>query len=194
MDSIRMPELEHFLLRQYARRNSVKKGETDVAVGEMFDMLLETKFDMNSVGTGGPLFCLLVDMRTILSIRVIIKMVEGGLDFGHVHMQGVAHRKLIRELEVGYSDTLWGVFVYVCQHTNFVETFPDIFDILYGQFTISQTGVFSEYEPGVHTVKMLLAYDKGHLIKRELLERKNFSLKECIKQRYPEVVNLILNS
>ena len=197
MVEIRMVELEHFLLHQYSKRHHTDKSCIDESVSGMFDILLENKFDMNSVGTGGPLFCLMIDMRSLLSIGIVIKMVNGGLDFGHTHMKGVAHKKLLRELEFKYSNTLWSVFVYICQHTNFVETIPsgsEIFGLLFGKFTISKDGVYSDYVCQPCTINMILAADNEHTIKKELLKKYNFSLRQCIKQRYPEIFNAILNN
>lgn len=192
MDCESMAELEHFLLRQYAKREHVDHA----LVEEMFDTLVENKFDMNSVGTGGPLFCLMVDMRPILKIGIIMKMVTGGLDFNDVRMRGFAHQKLIRELEVRYSDTLWGVFVYVCQNTNFVETLPrsEMFEICFGRILVTKGGVRSEYSPHVCIFKIMLEYDKGKRIKQTLLKPINFSLRHCVKQMFPDILNAILNS
>lgn len=185
-------EVEQFLLQQYAKRENADHP----LVEQMFDLLLENKFDMNSVGVGGPLFCLMLELRPILRIGVIIKMVQGGLDFKNVHMCGIAHIKLIKDLETRYSDTLWGVFIFVCQHTNFVESLPtcNMFEIFFGGIHVTRTGVVSDYCPQPRTFKILLKYDMGKRIKKNVLKPINFSLRHCIKQMYPEILDLILNS
>lgn len=192
MECESMAELEQFLLKQYAKRKNVDHN----LVEEMFVNLVEGGFDMNSVGTGGPLFCLMIDMRTILRIGIIMKMVEGGLDFNHIHMKGFAHQKLIRELEIRYSDTLWGVFVFICQSTNFVETLPEneMFEIFFGRIMVTKRGVQSEFSTHVCVFKILLEYDVNKRIKKTLLRPVNFSLRQCLKQAYPNVLNEILNS
>lgn len=192
MECDSMAKLEHFLLRQYAERKNVDHN----LVEEMFDILVKGGFDMNSVGTGGPLFCFIIDMRVILRIGIIIKMVDGGLDFNHIHMKGISHKKLFRELEIRYSDRLWGVFVYICQRTNFVETIPEdeMFEIIFGRIMVTHKGVKCEFSPHVSVIKLLLEYDVNKSIKKTFLLPINFSLRHCIKQAFPEILNEILNS
>ena len=187
-----MVELEYFLLKQYARVDNVDHGLVD----DMFDNLVDNDFDMNSVGAGGPLFCLILDMRPILRIGVVMKMVAGGLDFSHKNTFGIAHQKLVRDLEIRYSDTLWGVFVYICQNTNFVSTLPstEMFDIFFGRILVTKMGVRSEYAPHVCVFNIMLKYDTNKRIKRAMLKPINFSLRHCVRQRFPLILNAILDS
>lgn len=155
---------------------------------------LSADFDMNAVCTTGPLFCYVIDRTK--SVSVIKIMVERGLDFGHVHTQGVAHNKVFRELEFNYSDNLWGLFVYLCQHTNFVQSLPfdEMFDIFFGKIVIENGNITFEFEMDLMVFKILLAYDTHHNIKKSYFQMKNSSLRECVKQKIPHLSNLIINN
>lgn len=183
--------LQNALLMSYHNgdRDIRSKGE------EIFDMV-DQEFPMNSVCSNGPLFSFVLDLKPFLTLNVIQKMIDGGLDFGHVHMKGIAHSKLLRELEFNYSDNLWGIFVYICQYTNFIQTLPvdTMFDIFFGKICIERGDVFFEFEPNPMVFKVMLAYDKQHRIKRSFFQVKNASLRECVKQKLPEISKLIINN
>ena len=184
-------ELENAILTIYH-----KHGDRDM-VEELFENSLSDDFPVNSVCTSGPLFCFVLDLKQYLSLNIIRVLVERGLDFGNIYMNGTCHRKIFRELEFNYSDVLWGIFIYICQNTNFVDTLPanDMFDILFGKIIIENGKITFEFEPNVMIFKILLAYDKRrHRIKKELLTVRNASLRECVKQKFPLILNEILNS
>lgn len=188
-----MVELEMKLLKMYTDRDNVEKEDVE----NLFNDLLETGFDMNSVCTSGPLFCFMLDLKPFLSLNVIKTMVNGGLYFNHIYTNGVAHRKVFRELDFNYSDTLWGIFVYLCQHTDFVISIPqdEMFDMFFGRIVIEKGVVVTEFEPPIVVFNVMLAYDKmRHRIKKTYLMPRNFSLRHCIKQLYPLINNAILDS
>jgi hypothetical protein len=183
-------ELENSLL--YLYHNRAKRDKVE----ELFEHIVAEDFPMNSVCTRGPLFCFILDLKPYLSLNIIRIMVERGLDFGNIYMCGVSHRKMLRELEFNYSDVLWGIFIYTCQHTNFVETIPtqEMMDILFGKIIIESGKITFEFEPQISIFKVLLAYDKTRRIKKTILRVENSSLRECVKQKYPEILNEIINS
>lgn len=188
-----MKEVEGKLLTMYSRRRIVSQS----IVERFFEELVSTNFPMNDVCSSGPLFCFILDLKPFLSLNVIKSMVDGGLDFSNIHMRGVAHRKLIREIEISYSDKLWGIFIFLCQNTNFVQTIPatEMFDILFGKIIIHKGGISTEFEPQLVLFNILLAYDKRkHRIKKVYLHKTNFSLRHCIRQKFPLISNAILDS
>ena len=182
-------ELESELLEIYERREKDK-------VEKLFMEMLDDEFSMNSVGTSGPLFCFVLDLKPFLTVNIIKRMIDGGLDFGHIHMRGYAHRKMFRELEFNYSDILWGIFIFICQHSNFVVTLPpdELFDILFGKIMIEKGKITFEFEPNIMVFKIMLNYDKRNLIKKTFLLPENASIRECVKQNFPEISNAIINN
>jgi hypothetical protein len=186
-------ELERTLLSIYTKREPDIKKQVDL----VFEDLVATGYDMNSVSTGGPLFCFILDMKPLLTVNLVNLMLNGGLDFSHAYTRVTAHKKMFLELEINYSDTLWSVFITICQQSNFVDTIPfsDLFDILFGKITVERGVVTVEREPILPMFDILLAYDKRHKrIKKYFLSPRNFSLRHCVKSKYPLVYNAILNS
>lgn len=191
--AITMKELEKKLLWMYQNRNFVSREEVET----LFQSLLDTDFPMNDVCSSGPLFCFVLDLKPFLSLNIVKIMVDGGLDFSNVYMNEIAHRKMFRELDFNYSDTLWGIFVFLCQHTNFVQTLPqaEMFDIIFGRIMIENGNIIVEFEPPLVVFKVMLAYDKvDHRMKKAYLFERNFNLRHCIRTRFPAINNAILDS
>lgn len=184
------PEFCEHQLSNYFKKNKKKKIE------QFYELMLEEQYDMNSVLPSGPLVCVTLSMGKFLSINMIDCLIYGGLDFGHPDVYRVAHKYMFRCLERNYTDTLWSVFVHLCQRTNFVETMPktDMFEVIFGRIMITASGVYCQYNPHVYTIKLLLSYDNGRRIKKNFLQIGNVSLRHCIKQAHPEIYDCIINS
>lgn len=167
--------LERQLLVLYSKRTESGLKELKESTVVIFEELLSCGYDMNSVCSGGQLFCFILDMKPLLSVKVIHLMLEGGLTFKN--QRGV-HKKMFSELELNYSDTLWSIFILLCQNSNFVETIPfeDMFDL----WTVVNQA----------TMNMLLAYG----IKKVFLIPRNFSIRHRVKSKYPLIFNAIINS
>lgn len=153
---------------------------------------LMTIQDPNILCPSGPLFCILVKTGKLTIVG--IQNMCGRLDFGSIHLCGVAHRFILREIENNYSNYLWGIFVMICQHTNFVETIPsdDMFDVFFGKIILDGRSIKPQHLPPLIVFKLLLSYDDRR-IKKRFLERENFTLRHCLKQAFPHYHNCIIN-
>ena len=170
-----MIELETKILSLFAR------DKTNIS--KVSELIRNYKIYVNDIGINGPFFNLLIGMRVFLKPGIVIEMLQYGFDLGHRNNKHLVHKALLNSITNYYSNDLYDILELLLSSARFLETIDDeeLIDIV----------LKTDNDPDPIVIALLLKYDKGKRIKKELIKQPDMCLK--LKEENSSIYDLIIN-